>query len=164
MNLWVLATASFLIGLFLVGLCEQFLRTQPVARTVTGIAIVFVVYIVVAGVLVAFNLFQLDRIDPFFTTTGWHVFRILYWPSWVLTFAPTVILGSLIAVAFGMQPNRRLVALMLLLLITSISLEAVFLLNVGVLGTVFVQVIVIGLFAGGVYKASRPSQPCEPET
>jgi hypothetical protein len=163
MNLWLLATASFVTGLFLVVLCERFLRTRPVARTVAGIALVFVAYIVVAGVLVAFNLFQLDRIDPFFTTTRWHVFRILYWPSWVLTFAPTVIFGSLIAVAFGMQPNRRLVALVLLLLITSIALEVVFLLNVGVLCTVSVQVIVLGLFAGGVYKSSRPTRPCEPE-
>jgi hypothetical protein len=163
MNLWLLATALFLTGLFLVGLLERFVRTQPVPHTVAGIAVVFVVYIVVAGVLVAFNLFQLDRIDPFFTTTPWHVFRILYWPSWVLNFAPTVILGSLIVVAFGMQLNRRFVALVLLLLITSIALETVFLLNVSALGTIALQLIVLGLFAGGGYKASRPSQPCEPE-
>ncbi len=164
MNLWLLTAGLFLLGCVLVALRERSLQVQPVARTLAEVAGAYSAYIIVVGLLVAFNLFQLDRIDPFFTTTRWHVFRILYWPSWVLTFAPLLIGGSLFAVAVGIRRPRRIMALALLLVITFIALETVFLLNVGVLGTVLVQAVLFMLFAGGVYKASRSTQLNESET
>ena len=164
MNLWLLTAGLFLLGFVLVALRERSLQVQPVTRTLAEAAGAYSVYIIVVGLLVAFNLFQLNRIDPFFTTTRWHVFRILYWPSWVLTFAPLLIGGSLVAVAVGIRRPRRIMALALLLVVTVVALETVFLLNVGVLGTVLVQAVLFVLFAGGVYKASRSTQLNESET
>ena len=164
MNLWLLTAGLFLLGCVLVALCERFLQVQPVARTMAEAAGAYSAYIIVVGLLVAFNLFQLDRIDPFFTTTRWHVFRTLYWPSWVLTFAPLLIGGALVVVAVGIRRPRRIMALALLLIVTFVALETVFLLNVGVLGTVLVQAVLFVLFAGGVYTASRSTQLSESET
>jgi len=164
MNLWLLTAALFFAGLVLAGLRERSLRTQSVARPVAEAAVAYLTYVIVAGLLVAFNLFQLDRIDPFFTNTPWHIFGILYWPSWVLTFAPLMLAGSLVVVAFGMRRPQRIVALALLLVASCAALEIVFLLNVGVLSTALVQLFLFVLFAGGVYKASRAGQPNGSET
>ena len=164
MNLWLLTAGLFLLGCVLVAFRERSLQVQPVARTLAEAAGAYSAYIIVVGLLVAFNLFQLDRIDPIFTTTRWHVFRILYWPSWVLTFAPLLIGGSIVAVAVGLRRPRRIMALAVLLVITFVALETVFLLNVGVLGKAWVQSVLFVLFAGGVYKASRSTQLNESET
>ena len=164
MNLWLLTAGLFFLGCALITLRELSLQVQPVARTLAEAAGVYIVYIIVVGLLVAFNLFQLDRIDPIFETTGWNAFRILYWPAWILTFAPLLIGGSVFAVAVGIRQPRRIVALGLLVVVTLVTLETAILLNVGVLGIVLVQVALFVLFAWGVHRASRSSLASEPQT
>ncbi|MFV2072647.1 MAG: hypothetical protein ACC742_08345 [Thermoanaerobaculales bacterium] len=164
MNLWLVTAGLFLLGGVLVALCERSLQTQSVARTLAEVAGVYSAYIIVVGLLVAFNLFQLGRIDSFFTTTRWNVFSVLYWPSWVLTFAPLLIGGTLFVVVVGIRRPRRIMALGLLLVVTFAALETVFLLDVGVLGTVLVQAVLFVLFAGGVYRASRTTRLDESAT
>lgn len=155
MNLWFLTAGVFLLGGIVVALRGRSLRMQSVARTLAEAVGVFLIYISITGVLVAFNLFQLGRMDPLFATTGWDVFRTLYWPSWVLTFAPLLIGGVLVVVVGGVRQPRRLMALVVLLLVTFAALETVFLFDVGVLGTVLVQLALFVLFAAGVCQASR---------
>ncbi len=164
MNLWLLTAGLFLLGCVLAALRERSQKVQSVARTLTEAAGAYSAYIIVVGLLVAFNLFQLDRIDPIFTTTGWYAFRTLYWPGWILTFAPLLISGSVFTVTVGIRRPRRIMALVLLIAVTIVALETVILLNVRVLGIVLVQVVLFALFASGVYRASRCSRAKEPQT
>ena len=164
MDLWLLTAGLFFLGWVLVALSERSRQVQPVARTLAETAVVYLTYISVVGLLVAFNLFALGRIDPFFTSTGWHAFRILYWPVWVLNFSPLLICGVLVVVAVGVRRPRRIVGLALLLLVTLATLEVVFLLEVTVLGTVLVQAAAFVLFAVGVFVSSRSSQVKGPRT
>jgi len=155
MNLWLLTAGVFLLGSILAGLRERARQVQPVPVSVAQAAGIYSIYILVVGLLMAFNLFQLERIDPFFVNSRGYVFRVLYWPSWVLTFAPLVIAGVVVVVAFGIQRARRVMALMLLLAVTLTALETVFLLEVGAVGKVFVQGAVFAIFTGWMYAASR---------
>lgn len=161
MDLWFIAAASFVLGLVMVGLLARS-RPGPAGEcAVTEAAVVFAVYIVATGCLVAFNLFQLDRIDPFFTTARWYVFAVLYWPSWVLTFAPSLILGSLAPVGLGLERARRMTALGVLLVAVCIALEALFLLRTGVAGIAVVQAALIIAFTAAAFSASRARRPTE---
>jgi len=162
MVLWLIAAGLFFLGTVLVAIREHSLQVQPVARTLAETAGTYSTYVVMVGLLMAFNLFQLDRIDPIFKTTGWYAFRVLYWPAWTLTFAPLLVGGSVFAVAVGTRRPRRIMALALLVAVTLVALETVILLNVGVLGIVLVQIVLCLLFAFGVYRASRSSQSNEP--
>jgi hypothetical protein len=164
MILWLLTAGLFLIGCALVVIRERAQQVQPVARTLAESVGTYSTYVVVVGMLVAFNLFQLDRIDPIFKTTGWYAFKTLYWPGGILTFAPLLICGSVLAVAVGIRRPRRIMALALLVAVTVVALETVILANVSVPGIVLVQVVLFVLFACGVHWASRSSQTDEPQT
>ena len=164
MNLWLIAAGLFFLGSVLVAIRERSLQVQSVARTLAETTGTYATYVIVVGLLVAFNLFQLDRIDPFFKTTGWYAFRILYWPGWILTFAPVLIGGSVFAVAVGIRRPLRFMALALLVAVTCAALETVMLLNVDVLGIVLVQVVLFVVFACGVYRAARSNEANDPQT
>ncbi len=155
MDLWLIAAASFVLGLVVVGLLARSRPEPPGARAVTEAVAVYAAYTFVTGLLVAFNLFQLDRIDPFFVTTRGHVFAILYWPSWVLTFAPSLILGSLAPVGLGLERGHRCAAFGVLLVAVLIALEAAFLLDAGVVAIVAVQAALVIGFALFLFLAFR---------
>jgi tryptophan-rich sensory protein len=151
-NLWLLTASVFLAGVIIAVLLGRSRQTGSSVCILAEATGAYSAYILLVGLFVAFNLFRLDKIDPFFKTTRWHAFNILYWPSWVLTFAPLVIGGTLVIVSANTSSSRRLRMLSLLLVIALALFEAVYLLNIGVLGKVLVQLAGISLFAAYVYS------------
>lgn len=146
MDLWLIILGVFFLGSFIVVLSGRLRQIRPSDHTLIDVSAVYFIYIFLVGLLVAFNLFQLDKMDPFFQTTRWHVFLILYWPSWVLTFAPLLIGGTLAVVTLNICRPRRLLIFGVLLAVTFIALEAVFLLNIDIMGRVLTQAFVFIVF------------------
>ena len=161
MNLWLLTVGVFFFGWVLVALRGRSRQDHLVRRTSIDLAVVYVTYTLAVGMLVAFNLFVLGRIDPLFESTRWHIFRVLYWPSWILTFALMLIGGVLVVVAAGFRGSRRILAFALLLALTLTTLEIVFLSGLNVMATALVQTLAFALYAVGVFAAYRSKQETE---
>lgn len=153
MTLWLIALGALFFGCVCVALIERRIDPGQIKTALIHTLVVFFAFVGGVGALVAFNLFVLDLIDPFFENTGWHVFRILYWPAGFLAFLPLLFGGLLVLMAVVRGHARRVLFSVLLLLASLAAFELTALVDDRPFALIIVQLLVFTLFAALVGRS-----------